>query len=313
MKLPTYAVISPVKDEAAHFSRTAESLLAQTHRPVRWIVVDDGSDDGTAEIADEYAKRHPWITVIRLTPGTRRARGAPVVRAFNAGLAALEQAAEFVVKLDGDLFLPSHYFDWVARAFAADPRVGIAGGLVYVFDKGAWKLERVNVRTVHGAVKAYRTQCLDDIGGLKESMGWDGIDEYGARARGWQTWVLSELQVLHFKQRGSAQPALSARWEEGRGSHYMGYIWPLVLLRVGYRALVEKPRLLGGLTLGVSYVWHTLIRAPQVDDALAKQQLRRDQKERVSQLARLKKAPTGASEGLDGPAFTATGLTNVRA
>lgn len=275
--LPSYAVVSPVKDEAAHLARTAEALLAQAHRPLQWVIVDDGSTDDTFEIASHYAAAHDWITVIRSRSSGRRERGTPIVRAFKQGLATLGTRPVFVVKLDGDLFFASHYFAWVASAFAVDPRAGVVGGLVFINQDGEWLYDRVSRRTVHGAIKAYRFDCLDDIGGLHESMGWDGIDEFGARARGWNVHVLSELSVLHYKARGSAQPWLRARWEEGRGAHYMGYRVSAVVRRAGYRMLVEHPPVLGGIVLGLGFCWYSLRRAPQAE-LQAREQLRAEQR-----------------------------------
>ena len=276
-ELPSYAVISPVKDEARHFERTAQALLAQTHRPVRWIVVDDGSSDRTFDIACGYAAKHDWITVIRSGASGRRERGAPIVRAFNQGLASLQTRPDFVVKLDGDLFFPSHYFAWVAATFNVDPRAGVVGGIVFVNKNGEWVYDPVTRRMVHGAIKSYRYDCLDDIGGLHESMGWDGIDEFGARARGWNVHVLSELSVLHYKTRGSAQPWFRSRWEEGRSAHYMGYRVSAAVRRVGYRMLVEHPPIVGGIMLGLGFCWYSLIGAPQAEQ-LARRQLRAEQR-----------------------------------
>jgi poly-beta-1,6-N-acetyl-D-glucosamine synthase len=277
LDLSSYAVITPVKDEAQHFERTAEALIAQTHRPLQWVVVDDGSTDRTFAIASSYAAMHDWITVIRSRASGRRERGAPIVRAFNQGLASLKTRPDFVVKLDGDLFFPSHYFAWVAATFNVDPRAGVVGGIVFVYQGGGWVYDRVSRRTVHGAIKSYRYDCLDDIGGLHESMGWDGIDEFGARARGWNVHVLSELDVLHYKARGSAQPWRRARWEEGRGAHYMGYRISAVGLRAGYRMLVDYPPILGGIVLAVGFCWYSLTKAPQADP-VARRQLRAEQR-----------------------------------
>src|SRR5436305_1128228 len=126
--LPTYTIVSPVRDEAEHLARTAEALVGQTHLPQEWVIVDDGSTDGTREIAGRYAAEHPWIRVVEVGTSHERARGAPIVRAFNRGRAALGAPTDVVVKLDGDVFLPPHYFAWVCRVFADDPRAGIAGG-----------------------------------------------------------------------------------------------------------------------------------------------------------------------------------------
>jgi poly-beta-1,6-N-acetyl-D-glucosamine synthase len=307
-ELPAYAVISPVKDEARDFERTAQALLAQTHRPSRWVVVDDGSTDRTFQIASRYAAEHDWITVLRARASGRRERGAPIVRAFNQGLVSLESRPDFVVKLDGDLFLPAHYFAWVAATFAVDPRAGVVGGVVFVNQDGEWVYDRVSRRTVHGAIKAYRHDCLEEIGGLHESMGWDGIDEYGARARGWNVHVLSELSVLHYKTRGSAQPWLRARWEEGHGAHYMGYRVGAVARRVGYRMLVEHPPLLGGVVLGAGFCWYSLIGAPQAEP-LARGQLRAEQ--RGILLRRERSRGPGARLPSGGPAYWLTGVESA--
>lgn len=240
--LPTYALVSPVRDEAADFERTAESILAQTHRPQQWIVVDDGSTDGTHEIAARYAAEHEWIELINSDEHHARARGAPIVRAFNAGRRRLDVRPDVTVKLDGDLFLPAHYFAWVARVFADDPQAGVVGGVALINDGQQWRTDPGKQIAVNGVAKAYRTDCLDDIGGLPASMGWDGIDEYAARARGWRVHVLTELHLLHYKQRGSKQVWWRARLEEGRGTHFMGYLPSFLLVRAVYRMLVERPR-----------------------------------------------------------------------
>jgi len=284
--LPDYSVISPVKDEAQFLATTARSLISQTHRPTRWVIVDDGSTDETREIAEAFAREHDWISVIDSGKRQRRARGAPIVAAFNAGLATLEQRTELLVKMDGDLFLPSHYFEWVAETFARDERAGIVGGVVFIYDGSRWFPDPVSRHTVHGVAKTYRAACLDAIGGLRESMGWDGIDEHGARARGWQVRVLSELTILHYKQRGSRQKWYRARWEEGRGANYMGYHPAFVLIRAAYRMVVEPPPVVGGLALLAGYLQARLTRAQQIDDPAARASLRAEQEARMRGLLR---------------------------
>jgi biofilm PGA synthesis N-glycosyltransferase PgaC len=304
VRLPDYAIVSPVKDEAAHLLLTARSVLAQTHPPVEWVIVDDGSTDGTRELAESLAEREPWISVIETGSGDARARGAPVVRAFNAGRATLSEPHDFVVKLDGDLFLPSHYFEWVAATFGREERAGVVGGRVLVHDDGEWVPERIGRHTVHGAIKAYRVACLDSIGGLCTSMGWDGIDEYAAKARGWNVIPLGELTVLHYRKRGSKQRWWRARVEEGRGAHYMGYLPAFVLVRAAYRMLVEPPPLLGGLALLAGWLGATLCRAPIVDDPLAVAALRTEQRGRLRRLISGGRVEPGRPEA-GGPALWA--------
>jgi biofilm PGA synthesis N-glycosyltransferase PgaC len=301
--LPAYAVITPVRDEAEHFAVTAASMAAQAHPPARWVVVDDGSTDGTRAIADRFAATHDWVTVVSGPGSHERARGAPIVRAFQLGCELVEEPVEVLVKMDGDLFLPAHYFAWVAATFARDPRAGIVGGVPLVHDGTRWREEGTGRPSVDGTTKAYRRACLDDIGGLRPSMGWDGIDDYGARARGWNVHELTELNSLHYKRRGSRQRWWRARWEEGLGNHYMGYRWQWLALRAGYRMMVESPVLLGGLTLGAGYAYGHLRRRPQVDDSAARAALREAQRRRLSGLLSRRPAPSRHPLPDGGPAF----------
>lgn len=289
---PSYALISPVRDEARHVRRTLESILAQTHRPSEWVVVDDGSTDGTWEIVSEYVLKHPWIRLIRSDRHGRRERGSPIVEAFNRGRASLRGRTDVTVKLDGDLYLPPHYFAWVAEVFARAPSAGVVGGVGLVWDGAAWTPEKAARHNVVGYAKAYRTACLDDIGGLLPSMGWDGIDEYSARARGWSVHVLPELSILHFKQRGSAQNWWRARWEEGLGNAFMGYRTDFLVLRAVYRGLVESPPVLGGLVLLSAFAWARITRRAQVPDPEARAALRDEQRARMRTLFTRGRGPT---------------------
>ena len=89
-------VVVPAYNVQKYLADCLDSLLAQTAWPdCRVIVVDDGSTDGTAEIAADYCSRHPAISVVR-QPNSGPGAGA----ARNHGLDQVQ--TEFVWFLDGD-------------------------------------------------------------------------------------------------------------------------------------------------------------------------------------------------------------------
>jgi biofilm PGA synthesis N-glycosyltransferase PgaC len=301
--LPTYAAITPVRDEIDNLPILATAMLTQTHRPIEWLIVDDGSTDGTWELAQSLAAEHDWINVVKGPPHGSGGYAAPVIRAFNAGREALRERPEITVKLDADLFLAPHYFEWVAEAFARAPRAGIVGGVIYSHDGVRWVPEPESHYMVRGGTKAYRTDCLDDVGGLRPAMGWDGVDEYGARARGWEVHVLTELTVLHYRRVGAKLGFRRSRWEEGVGAHYMGYRGEFFLMRALYRMFVSDPPVIGGLVMIGGFLSARLRGLPTIDDESAVAELRREQAERMRSMLRLGGATERPGLPDGGPAF----------
>ena len=65
MRTEKFIVITPARDEASYIGRTIESIVSQTVLPAEWVIVDDGSSDDTAAIAERASLTHPWIKVLR--------------------------------------------------------------------------------------------------------------------------------------------------------------------------------------------------------------------------------------------------------
>ena len=147
----TYALISPVRDENENLERLAASVSAQTTLPEAWLIVDNGSRDGTLELAQELAVEHPWIRVLSV-PGDATARpGQPIVRAFHAGVAALEHLPDVIVKLDADVSMEPDHFAHLLDEFSADPTLGIAGGLCLECVDGKWTPVHTTIGHVRGS------------------------------------------------------------------------------------------------------------------------------------------------------------------
>jgi len=269
-----YAAVTPLRNECENLARVAESLEWQTVPPSAWIVVDNGSTDGGLNVAYELAARLPWATVLEI-PGEGAPRpGAPIVRAFHAGLRELSRLPEVVVKLDADVSLDPDYFERQLAAFEADERLGIASGACLELQGEEWKPVDVTEGHVRGAVRAYRRECLEEVLPLEEGVGWDVIDGVKASMRGWRTRTVPGLAFYHHRPLGHRDGSRTARWKaQGRACWFMGYRPGYLFLRTLHRAR-QNP---SALAMIPSYLGAALRREPRYSDAEVRRYLRERQ------------------------------------
>jgi glycosyltransferase involved in cell wall biosynthesis len=286
-----YSVITPARDESENLRRLADSIIAQTVRPDVWVVVDNGSTDDTVGLVRELAATHSWIRATT-SPGERTAvPGAPIVRAFHAGLAQLAAPSEVVVKVDADVSMAPDHFERLMAAFAEDPALGIAGSRCFELEDGAWQPANVTGSGVRGAVRAYRWACLEQLLPLPERTGWDTIDELQAATHGWKTETLEELRFDHHRRVGARDGAPSKRWlAKGEAAYYLGYSPVYLSLRAVYRARRDGD--LAALAMVWGYVRSGLRRERRHPDRAARSYLRREQRLRNIR-ARLREADAG--------------------
>jgi glycosyltransferase involved in cell wall biosynthesis len=283
----TYAVVTPARDEAENLERLADCMLAQTAPPTRWVIVDDGSTDGTGGIAQALAECHPWIRVAPLPTTAGVMRGAPVVRAFEAGVESLGLEPDVVVKLDADVSFEADYFERLLRAFVADASLGIASGSAYEFQNGSWRQLHGTRTSVWGASRAYRWACLREVGPLEQRMGWDGIDEFKANVSGWATRTLLDLPFRHHRREGERDGASWRPWAaQGGVAHFMGYRFSYLVVRAVFRAR-RNPAALAMLW---GYAGAALRGEPRCPDAAVRNYVRSRQ--------RLRELPKRGAEAL---------------
>jgi poly-beta-1,6-N-acetyl-D-glucosamine synthase len=270
----TYSVITPARDEADTLPGLASALARQTLAPARWVIVEGGSSDATATVAETIVAEHDWARLLVLPPTAPRERGAPIVRALHAGLDALDLEPDVVVNVDADVTMEPDYFERLLDAFARDPSLGIASGSAWELSDGVWRQRFVTGGTVWGATRAYRWACLRSVLPLEERHGWDGIDQLKARARGWHTKTFSDLPFRHHRKEGSHDGSTWAHWlANGDTAHFMGYRPLYLLARTLHHALRDPAAV--GLLWG--YLLATARRTPRLSDRSARAVLRRDQ------------------------------------
>ena len=263
-----YVIVSPVRNEAKYLPLTIEAVTKQTIVPKRWVIVDDGSSDETAAIADAAAAKFDWIRVVRRSDRGFRQPGGGVVEAFYDGYAEIGEVEwQFLIKLDGDLSFSPDYFAQCFLHFQLNPRLGIGGGTICKEVDGVLVPESSNDPAFHvrGATKIYRRECWKGIGGLIRAPGWDTVDEFKANMLGWATYTFPEIQTHHYRPAGQAQGYWKNWVKNGYANYVTGY-HPLFTFLKCVSRLKNRPYGLAALGLFTGYVGGYLQKAPMVGD-----------------------------------------------
>lgn len=250
--------------------RTLDSVVGQSEPPTTWVIVDDGSSDGSLEIIQEYMNHHDWIRLVQVPDRGHRAVGPGVIKAFYAGVEAVSLSDyTYMCKLDLDLDLPPRYFEILMDRMQANPRIGTCSGKAYFRDAvGQLVSENIGDEMSLGMTKFYSVACFEQIGGFVREVMWDGIDCHKARQLGWApvSWDDEDLRFEHLRPMGSSQQSIfTGRRRHGFGQYYMG-THPLFLIASALNKARHKPYLLGGLAMLQGYFGAMLRRADQHGD-----------------------------------------------
>lgn len=220
-----FLIIIPAHNEEHNILPCLKSLVAQTHRDFKIVVVDDGSSDATAELVVEFAKNFPKISVLHREKSGHQP-GAKVVQTFNVGLESVKnQDFDVLCKFDADIVFPKEYVEKLNAKYEADPKLGMCSGLVYISEhqedlernllqndesfqhnlqdfsnKEDWHFEDLSSKDhVRGPIKSYRKSCFETMGGLRPTLGWDNIDVMLAQMHGFKVITIKDVWVKHLR------------------------------------------------------------------------------------------------------------------
>lgn len=278
-----YVLITAARNEERLIGQTLAAVIGQTHRPERWVIVDDGSEDRTAEIVEQHARQHPWIILLRRPVRAARSFSGKA-HAVNAGLEAMRDIDfEIVGNLDADVTFEPDYLGFVVEKFVHRRRLGIAGTPFTEtgYDSSRDSFEGENY--VAGPCQLFRYQCFEEIGGYvaHHAGGVDWMAVMMARMKGWEVRSFPEKRFHHHRTLGTAERSpLRALFSYGEKDYYLGGspIWQL--FRATYR-IANRPFVFGGLALGLGYLWAALRRTPRPVSAELMRFHRREQMKKL--------------------------------
>ncbi len=226
-------IVIPAHNEEAFLAKTLQSLVEQSYLPKKIVVVNDASTDGTQQIIDKFSEKYSFINGVFHNSEKKHQPGSKVINAFYKGFETLNNSFDIICKFDADLIFPKNYLEKISEIFEEDNQCGMAGGFCYIEKNGKWVLENLtNKDHIRGALKAYGKECFSEINGLRNTMGWDTVDELLARYHGWKIKTDTSLHVKHLKPTGKVY-SQSARYKQGEAFYKMRYGFLLTMVASG--------------------------------------------------------------------------------
>lgn len=130
---PLVSVVIPIYNAAAYLAETLDSVLASTYRPIEVVMVDDGSRDGSLQIAHDYCRQHNECRVFAQ-------ENAGVSAARNHAIR--EARGTYILPVDADDKIGSTYIEHAVAILEARKDVRIAGCRARMFGdvNKEWKL-----------------------------------------------------------------------------------------------------------------------------------------------------------------------------
>ncbi len=257
----SYVIITPARNEAAFIEETLKSMVSQTVPPLKYVVVSDGSTDGTDEIVQKYAAQCSWLELVRM-PERQERHFAGKVHAFNEGYARVKHLPyDLIGSLDADISFDAEYFSFLLGKFAANPRLGLAG-TPHTENNRMYDYRFASLEHVSGACQLFRRECFEAIGGYLplKAGGVDLCAVLSARLRGWQTRTFPEKLCMHHRKMGSADKSgLAVILHDGKKDYLLGAhpLWEF--FRAAYR-MRKPPYIIGGACLFFGFFWPMLLR-----------------------------------------------------
>ena len=288
----SYVLVTPARNESDFIEQTIQSVVNQTIRPLRWVIVSDGSTDRTDEIVNGYADEHDWIKLVRL-PERRERNFAGKVYAFNAGYEELKGLSyDLIGSMDADISFERDYFEFLLGKFAGCPKLGV-GGTPFQENGSGYDFRFASTDHVSGACQLFRRECFEEIDGYVpvKGGGIDVIAVLSARSKGWVTRTFQEKTYSHHRPQSSANYGpLRSRFKDGEKDYVLGGhpVWELFR---GTYQMSRRPWILGGASLMAGYFWAAVCRRERSmpEELIAFR--RKWQMERLSKFLRRKPNP----------------------
>jgi glycosyl transferase family 2 len=279
-----YVLLTAAHNEEAHIEGTLQSVLMQRVLPMRWVIVSDNSSDHTDEIIREYARKHDFIELVRVTrpPGYSFAAKNLALREGYKRLQDVEY--KFIGVVDADILLEPSYFQELLRRMEEDRSLGIAAGFVYEEVDGRFQSRNYNrIDSVAHAGQLVRRDCYEAIGGyaILRFGGEDTHATISARMNGWQARSLPDLKIYHQRHAATAGGELHGLFRQGQMDYHLGYDALFEFAKCISR-MIHQPFFVGGFVRMCGFAWPYIRRDKREVSQDFVEFVRKEQRKRMS-------------------------------
>lgn len=254
---PTYVLITPAKNEELFIRNVLESVVSQTLRPLRWIIVNDSSTDRTADIVQEYVAKFDFISLLNVQADSQRTFGRKAI-AFNSGFAMIQNTDfSYIGNLDADISVAPDYFQNIVDELEKDPKLGIGGGIVYTKIGSKFVTGDTTLDSVGGAVQLFRRECFEQLGGYRplQQGGIDAAAEITARMKGWTVRKFPQNPAWEHRMTGTANNGVvAASFKLGMRFHSLGWGTLFYLIR-SIAKIKRKPYFVGSMVALAGFLY----------------------------------------------------------
>jgi glycosyltransferase involved in cell wall biosynthesis len=258
MHKKNYALVTAARNESWYIEKTIQSVICQSILPCKWIIVSDGSTDGTEKIARNFETKYNFIRLLRIENNGER-NSAGQANALNYGYQKiLEEEPDFIGFLDADITMEKNYYENILEEFEKDESLGIGGGLLFDVYKGKiYNSRRKALAHVPGGIQCFRLKCLKDVGGFVP-LKWGGIDVVTvtvARMSGWRVRTFPHIRALHHRRPGTeGKNIFLSEFHAGIKNYFYGNHPLFQIAKCIYR-MTDRPYIIGSLIMLYGYLW----------------------------------------------------------
>ena len=217
-------IIIPVFNEENNIKKCIKSLQNQTYELSKIVLVNDGSTDNTLKKIRDISDKFKNIEIIDFKNSVSKPiPGKKIIKAFNQGLNQNKIKYDYIGKFDGDLILPKNYFEVMIKEFKKNKKLGLVSGVIASINNNSWNIEEMYDKDhVRGGTKLYTHESFQKIGGLKESIGWDTLDEMLLRYYGYEIKVIKNVITKQLRKTGDRYSKNKYK-NQGKVMYILGY------------------------------------------------------------------------------------------